>query len=47
MELRSGVKQNVPLIAGIRMQWITRKRKCDPCPAIDKSRFALPHQGLS
>src|SRR3989441_11360097 len=47
MKLCTGSLERIPLLAGLRMQRITRKREGDPRAAIDERGFALAHQGSS
>ena len=47
MELCAGTAQDIPLLPGLSVQGIARKRECNPRPAIDKNGLALTHQGSS
>ena len=43
MKLGAGSLQNVPLLARLRVKWITREGERDPRPAVDEDGFAMPH----
>jgi hypothetical protein len=47
VKFRAGSMQGIPLLPGLRVQRITRKRKGDPRAAIDEHRLPLPHHGSS